>query len=39
MFLNKLEKNPSPLICFILKNLDFNLSQYYNYLLNMVYYF
>ena len=27
MFLNKLEKNPSPLICFILKNLDFNLSQ------------
>ena len=28
MFLNKLEKNPSPLICFILKNLDFNLSQF-----------
>ena len=28
MFLNKLEKNPSPLISFILKNLDFNLSQF-----------
>ena len=28
MFLNKLEKNPSPLICFILKNFDFNLSQF-----------
>ena len=28
MFSNKLEKNPSPLICFILKNLDFNLSQF-----------
>ena len=28
MFLNKLEKNPSPLICFILKNLDFNLLQF-----------
>ena len=28
MFLDKLEKNPSPLICFILKNLDFNLSQF-----------
>ena len=28
MFLNKLEKNPSPLICLILKNLDFNLSQF-----------
>ena len=28
MFLNKSEKNPSLLICFILKNLDFNLSQF-----------
>ena len=28
MFLNKLEKNPSPLICFILRNLDFNSSQF-----------
>ena len=28
MFLNKLEKNPSPLICLILKILDFNLSQF-----------
>ena len=28
MFLNKLEKNPSPLICLILKNFDLNLSQF-----------
>ena len=28
MFLNKLEKNPFTLICFILKSLDFNLSQF-----------
>ena len=28
MFLNKFPKIPSPLICFILKNLDFNLSQF-----------
>ena len=28
MFLNKLEKNPSPLICLILKKFDFNLSQF-----------
>ena len=28
MFLNKFPNIPSPLICFILKNLDFNLSQF-----------
>ena len=28
MFLNKFPKIPSPLICFKLRNLDFNLSQF-----------
>ena len=28
MFLNKFPNIPFPLICFILKNLDFNLSQF-----------
>ena len=47
MFLNKFPKIPSPFICFILENLDFNLSQFMqiliyhnlcNYQLDMVYY-